>query len=301
MRQEVLRLVRSAASKRSDHNAPRLGASLAYYSLLSIAPLLILIVGICGIVFSKSTVEQDLLRQVQSLMGNAGAKTLETLIENARHTGSGIFATVIAFITLLFGASGVFNELRDSLNTIWEVPRRQSSGWRSMVWRRLVSFGMVLGLGFLLLMSLIASAALSVAERFFTSFVPLHTAIWSEAANFFASLAAIAILFALIFKFVPEDHIHWRDVTVGAAVTAILFAIGKALLALYLGTAGVGSTYGAAGSVVAFVVWVYYSAQIFFFGAIFTKVYADSYGPRARQQRQAKPMRAAASTLAGRT
>jgi membrane protein len=298
---QALKLVQSAASKWSAYNAPRLGASLAYYALLSMAPLLILMVAICGLVFNKNTAEQNLLRQIQALVGSSGAKALETLIESTHHMGSGVFATLIALLTLLFGASGVFIELRDSLNTIWEVPRRQSSGWRSIVWQRIVSFGMVLALGFLLLLSLIASAALTVAERFFAAFVPLHAAVWGEVANFVVSLAAIATLFGLIFKFVPDARICWRDVGVGAVVTAILFIIGKALLAVYLGTAGVGSAYGAAGSVVALVVWVYYSAQIFFFGAAITKVYADSYGSNARQQRPTKPLTATAASPVART
>lgn len=270
-------LLKETGSKWSGHNAPRLGAALAYYTLLSMAPLLILTVSICAVVF-KANAEMKLLSEAQGVVGSAGAKTLKMLIDNAHHPGAGILATLIALATLLFGASGVFVELRDSLNNIWDAPPPKSSSWQAFVKQRLVSFAMVLGLGALLLVSLVASAAMSVIATFFAGFVPVHTAILGEIANFLFSLAALAVLFGLIFKFVPDVPIDWRDVGIGAAFTAVLFTIGKGLLGLYLGTAGVGSTYGAAGSIVALVVWVYYSAQIFFFGAEFTRVYANSFG-----------------------
>lgn len=245
------------------------------------APLVILAVAICGLVFSKSTAEQGLLTQIRALTGYSGAETVRMLIDNAHRAGSGVVASSIALITLLFGASGVFVELRDSLNVIWDAPARQSSSWRDLVWQRLISFGMVLALGFLLVVSLIMSAALTILEKFFADVLPVHTAILSELASTVFSLTAIAVLFALIFKFVPDVPIDWRDVGIGAIATAIFFNVGKALLGFYLGTAGVGSTYGAAGSLVALVVWVYYSAQIFFFGAVFTRVYADTFGSRS--------------------
>jgi membrane protein len=271
-------LVKDAWSRWTSHNAPRLGASLAYYSLLSLAPLLVLMVTICSLVLTKATVEAQLITQVQALAGPRGASAVRMLIRNA-HTGSGgIFATLAAFGTLLVGASGVFVELRDSLNVIWDAPPKGFSSWRSVIWQRMVSFGMVLALGFLLLVSLILSAAVAVIEKFFFELVPFQIALISEAANFIVSLLAVGALFALIFKFVPDVPISWRDVSLGALATALLFSIGKGLLSLYLSTAAVGSTYGAAGSVVALVVWVYYSAQIFFFGATLTRAYADTYG-----------------------
>jgi membrane protein len=295
-RQQLWGLLQSSASRWSAHNAPRLGASLAYYGLLSMAPLLILIVFICGLVLNRNTAEQQLLEQVRSLTGPSGARTVSMLINNAHHVGSGIIAAAAALVTLLFGASGVFVDLRDSLNIIWDVPRRDSSTWRSVIMQRLVSFGMVIGLGILMLASLIMTAMVTVAENFFSGFLPAPTAWVSELANFLISLIAIAVLFGLIFKFVPDAPIAWRDVWIGAVATAILFDIGKALLAFYLGTAGIGSTYGAAGSVVALVVWVYYSAQIFFFGAIFTKVYAERFGSHARGQKSTPPLAASASS-----
>jgi membrane protein len=283
---ELTGLLKSAAAKWSGHDAPRLGAALAYYSLLSIAPLLILVVAMCGVVFTKSMAERQILQQIQNVAGYASAQTLETLIANAHHSQHGVLATVIALVTLLFGASGIFVELRASLNKIWDAPPRKSSGWRDWVWQRLVAFGMVLGFGFLLLGSLVLSAGLTFLQKLLGGFVPLHFAILSEIANHVLSLVAMTVLFGLVFKFMPDVPINWGDVTVGAVATAIFFEIGKALLALYLGTAGVGSTYGAAGSLVALVVWVYYSSQIFFFGAEFTRVYADRLGsPTTKKQR----------------
>lgn len=294
-RQALFRLLKYAALKWSDHDAPRLGASLAYYTLLAIAPLLVLVVAICGMVFKK-TAEHQLLSEVAAVAGYSSAKTVEILLENAHHA-HGVLATAVALLMLFFGASGVFVELRDSLNTIWDAPARTSSTWRNFIWQRLVSFGMVLALGCLLLMSLILSAAITIIEKFFGSLVPLHLAIVGEIANFFITLTAITVLFALVFKFVPEVPIHWRDVGIGAISTAVLFTAGKTVLAIYLGTAAVGSTYGAAGSLVALVVWVYYSAQLFLFGAVFTRVYADTLGSQAARKERAMAAQCAALAL----
>lgn len=278
-RATALDLIKSTATGWDKHNAPRLGAALAFYTLLSLAPLLVLVVAICGFFLSQTTAEQDILGQARQLVGRAGADTLKSVLTSAHHPKNGIIASFIAIATLLFGASGVFVELRDSLNTIWGA-KAARSGVRGYVMRRLATFGMVLGLGFLLLASLLTSAALGVGEKYFVQYVPMGTATVGEVMNVGVSLAAMAVLFALIFKFVPEVPVDWRDVGIGAIVTAVLFTIGRALLAFYLATAGVGSTYGAAGSLVALIVWVYYSAQIFLFGAIFTRVYAEYYGSR---------------------
>ncbi|MFL6352446.1 MAG: YihY/virulence factor BrkB family protein [Bryobacteraceae bacterium] len=271
-------LLKSAASNWSDHNASRLGAALAYYMLLSIAPLVILVVAVCGIVFSRAVAERQLVLQIRDLVGDTGANTVHMLLENARHAHSGILATVLGLSALLFGASGVFVQLRGSLNTIWDAPPRWSSLWRDLVWQRVVSFAMVLALALLLLTSLLISAGFTIAGKFFHELIPLHTVIKGQVLESVISFTAIWALFAVIFKFVPDVPIAWRDVGIGTGVTALLFTIGKFLLALYIGTAGVGSTYGAAGSLVALVVWVDYSAQIFFFGAEFTRAYADSFG-----------------------
>ena len=280
---DIKRLLTSTFTIWSEHNAPRLGAALAYYMLLSMAPLLILLVTICGLVLSESNARQQILEQATAIAGPSGEHAVSMLIQNASRPKTGIFASVVALITLLLGASGVFLELRDSLNTIWDVPEQKGSTIVKMIWQRLTAFGMVLGLGLLLLVSLLLSASIAIVENFFFGMIPVNVAILTEIANIVIPLAATTILFALIFKFVPDAPIVWRDVIFGAFVTAVLFSVGKALLAYYLGTVGVGSTYGAAGSLVAFVVWVYYSAQIFFFGAVFTKNYASFNGPPSKK------------------
>jgi membrane protein len=263
--------------KWNDYDAPRLGAALAYYTMLSMAPLMVLMVGICGLVFDRTSAERGLLIQVHQFTGTAGASTLAGLLENAHHRGSGILASTTALITLLLGASGMFVELRNSLNLIWGARTSSTSIW-GVFKERLASFGMVLGLGVLLLLSLVLSTCFTIIERLFSGLIPFHAVLWGETANMLITFFATAFLFGLIFRYVPDVKIAPGDVVTGALITAILFSIGKFLLALYLGTAGVGSTYGAAGSLIAFVVWVYYSAQIFLFGAIVTRVYADSLG-----------------------
>jgi membrane protein len=273
------RLLTATYSRWSAHNAPRMGAALAYYTLLSIAPLMILVVMVCGLVF-KSSAETGVLRQTAHVMGPAAAKTLKGILDNSHRVGTGIFATLVALVTLLFGASGVFMELRSALNGIWEVPPRVSAGWRGAVWQRLMSFAMVLALGILLLASLVLSAAFAVVQKFATGYLPLSAAITGEVLNFVLSTTALGVLFSLVFRYVPERRLSWTVVATGGAATAVLFSIGKSLLAIYLTTAAVGSTYGAAGSIVAFIVWVYYSAQIFLFGAAFTNVYAGSKARR---------------------
>jgi membrane protein len=276
-RPHIWHLLKKTASEWRARNAPRLGAALAYYTLLSVAPLLVFLVAVCGLAFGHTAAQHRLLGQVREIAGPEVARAFLAILRNARHASSGIFASAAALTAVLFGASGVFLELRESLNTIWDAPPRVSSSfWKDLIWQRLISFGMMLALGSLLLVSLVFSAALAVVLKFFSNYLPLRGAILGELANFAIPLIAISGFFALIYKFVPDVPIKWRDVTVGAIVTAILFQIGKALLALYLATAAVGSAYGAAGSLVAFVVWVYYSAQIFFFGAIFTHVYASA-------------------------
>jgi membrane protein len=275
-------LAKQTFDKWSEHRAPRLGASVAFYSLLSFAPLLVLVAAMAALVFDRNTAQNALMEQARQMIGDRGADTVKSLLASAQKPSSGIFASAIAFVALLFGASGVFSELRDALNTIWDAEPKEESGWLGMVKQKLFSFGMVLSVGFLLLVSLILSAALAVIGKFFGQLVPVPVPVL-ETINFLVSLTVITFLFALLFKFVPARSISWRNVRVGAILTALLFTIGKFLLGLYLGKAGVGSAYGAAGSLVAVIVWVYYSAQLFFFGAEFTRVYADAHAHAAPQ------------------
>ena len=277
---EALSLIGASASRWNAHNAPRLGASLAYYALLSLAPLSILLVAIAGLIFSRSAAESNLLQQLERVIGRSGAQTLRTVIDASHHPGSGAIAGIAAAGALFFGASGVFVELRNSLNLIWGAPEVPWS-WRGLITQRLVSFLTILILGGLLLLSLIVTAVLGVIGSFLGGLIPAGTVVSGEILNLLVSPVIIAVLFALIFKYVPDVPVAWRDVLGGAVITSILFSLGRTGLSFYLRTAGVGSAYGAAGSLVALVVWVYYSAQIFFFGAILTRIYAERHGSRA--------------------
>ena len=251
------------------HNAPRLGAALAFYTILSMAPLVVLVVAVVALVFGHSTAQDQILYQVREMIGDQGAEMVKTTIEHASKPSTGIFASIIGVLTLFFGASGVFIELRSALNTIWEVKEIDDVNLVGIVKQRFFSFGLVLAIGFLLLVSLVISAGLAAVGTFFGGLLPMPEFVLTG-LNFVLSFIAIAVLFALIFKYVPEKTLQWRQVWVGALVTAFLFSIGKLLIGLYLGKASIGSAYGAAGSLMVVIVWVYYSSQIFFFGAEFT-------------------------------
>ncbi|MDP9170708.1 MAG: YihY/virulence factor BrkB family protein [Acidobacteriota bacterium] len=253
----------------NEHEAPRLGAALAFYTILSLAPLVIIVTALVALAFGHTTAQDAVISQVKSMVGEEGGAAVQTMIEHAQKPATGVVASLVGVITLLFGASGVFGELRAALDKIWEVKDPNASGLWGLIRERVFSFGMVLGIGFLLLVSLFVSAALATAGKFFGGILPLPEFALS-AINFLVSLAGIAVCFALIFKYVPQARVEWKDVRLGAFVTALLFTIGKSLIGLYLGKAAVGSAYGAAGSVVVVIVWVYYSAMIFFFGAEFT-------------------------------
>jgi membrane protein len=278
----IISMLKETASKWSEHQAPRLGASVAFYSLLSFAPLLIMLVTLAGLVFDPQTTQKTLIDQARTTIGGRGADTVQALLTSAQKPSAGIVASIIAFITLLFGASGVFVELRDALNTIWETQPTNQGGIKGLLKDRLFSFGMVLSVGFLLLTFLVISAGLSFLGKYFGQIVPIPVSVL-EVINVLVSLAVITALFALMFKYVPAASIGWHDVMIGAVGTAVLFTIGKFLLGFYLGKASVGSAYGAAGSLVAVIVWIYYSAQIFFFGAEFTHVYAYHHDPNSHR------------------
>lgn len=264
-------------AKWNEHNAPRLAAALAYYSLLSLAPVVVVVVAIYGLAFTHGTAEKQFLNQVQMMLGYTGVNAIKALNDNLQHATNGTFAAILGGVLLVVGASSVFSELRDSLNTIWDAPP-ESGGVKEIVFRRIVSVALVVALGLLLLISVIVGVALHVVQTAVVQFLPADTAILGEIANLFISFLASAGLFALIFKVVPDVPIDWRDVGIGAVATAFLFTAGRALLALYFSKAAVGSAYGTAGSLVAFVVWIYYSAQIFLLGAVLTRVYARQYG-----------------------
>ncbi len=273
----------------SDHDAPRLGASVAFYSILSFAPLLVLITAIIGLVFGAQSAHGALVAEARQVIGDRGADTVESLLKSAQKPASGIFASVIALVTLLFGASGVFTELQEALNIMWDAPKKEASGFMGMVKQRLFSFGMVLSVAFLLLVSLLLSAGLAFLGHSFGQLVPVPPFLL-QIVDFLVSFVTVTVLFALMFKYVPSVQVAWREVIVGAIGTSLLFTIGKFLLGIYLGKASVGSTYGAAGSLVAVVVWIYYSAQIFFFGAEFTHQYAEAKRGQTAPGQQRAPV-----------
>lgn len=276
----VKSILGTSFSEWNRQNVPRLGASIAFYSLLSLAPLLLLAVSIVGIFFGHSAAQKGITDQLQSLIGPAAAKTAADFL-NSRHAEStGILSTIVSLITLLFSASGVLIELRDDLNSIWEVPVPQVSGLSMItgfIKQRLFSFAMVLAVGFLLVISLLASTFISGLAST-SSNVSTTEAVLLHIANILVSFLLVAAVFSAIYKVVPDVHIDWQDAATGGVVTSILFTIGKFLLGLYLGRASYSSMYGAAGSIVVVIAWVYYSAQIAYLGAEFTKVYAKTYG-----------------------
>jgi membrane protein len=273
----------------SKHKAPRLGASLAFYTLLSLTPLLLVVVAIVGLVFGHQAAEQQIVQQVQMLVGTQGAKAIQAVLQGSHNTTHGVIATAVGIITLLFGASGVLIELQDALNTIWEVPTPALAGWRKItgfIKQRLFSFA----IGFLLVVSLAVSAWIAAIGALSASIVPGEE-ILLHVLNALISFIVITGLFAAIYKIMPDVRIEWRDVILGGAATSLLFTLGKFALGIYLGKASIASTYGAAASIVVLVIWVYYSGQIFFFGAELTRTFANRYGsqPNLHPERMVKP------------
>ena len=259
-----------------DHEGPRLAASLSFYSLLSLAPLVILTIAMASLAFGRSEAQEVLIHEVRDFMGSAGVRTVQMVLEHGVEPQGGGVASLIGVIILFLGASSVFGELQSALNKIWDVVKAPAdTGLLSLIESRLVSFALVLGFGFLLLVSLVFSAALAAFGRLLSAHLSLPTALLA-ATNAVVSFAGIFVLIALILRYVPDVRLRWRDVWQGALATAVLFLIGKALLALYLGTTAVASAYGAAGSLIVVILWVYYSAMIFYFGAEFTRVRAGA-------------------------
>ena len=270
-------LVKETFTRWSNHKASRLGAALAYYSVFSLGPLLVVVVAIAGLVFGDEAVRGELTGQLRGLLGETGAQGIEAMLAGAAKPSEGVVATVLGMATLLFAAIGVVVQLKDALNTIWEVEARKVSGVWSFIRTYIVSLGGVLALGFLLLMSLVITSALAAAGKYFAAYIP-EAAL--QIVGFGASFAIITLLFAMMFKWLPDADVRWNDVWLGAVVTAALFEAGKFLIGLYIGKQGLESTFGAAASIVVVLIWVYYSAQLLLLGAEFTRVYADWYGSR---------------------
>jgi membrane protein len=276
----VWSLLRETVFEWYEDRAPRLGAALAFYTVFALAPGLIVIIALAALLLGHEAAQGQIIDQVQDLIGVAGAQAIQAAIESARSAGS-LVATGLGVLTLLFGLWGVFGELQDALNTIWGVTARPWRGVIGAVKERFWSFAMVVGIGFLLLVSLAGSAWLAAVGKFFAQSSPLPVAVM-ETANALLSFVTITLMFAVIYKLLPDVKITWQNVWVGAAVTALLFTIGKSLIGLYLGRSTVASVYGAAGSLIVILLWIYYSAQVVFFGAEFTKVYSRHFGTRVR-------------------
>ena len=264
----------------SDDYVPSMGAALAYYTLFSLAPLLLIVIAVAGLVFGQDAARGEIEAQLRSLMGEGSALAVQEMLTSVRKPAEGVTATIIGVCLLLIGATTVFGELQDTLNRIWKVPARSKvGGWIHLVRSRVLSFGMVMALGFLLVVSLVFSAALAVAGRWWG---PLfgEWQLLATVADSLSSFVVVAILFAFIYKTMPTVQIKWGDVWVGAVVTALLFTLGKSVIGLYIGRSGVVTGFGAAGSLVVVMLWVYYSAQIFLIGAEFTWIYANTFGSR---------------------
>ncbi|HEV2453975.1 MAG TPA: YihY/virulence factor BrkB family protein [Verrucomicrobiae bacterium] len=263
-----------------DANASAMGAAVAFYTIFAIAPLFILVLALAGLMFGREAAQHELFGEIQNLIGKSGAQSVQSILAAADQPKANLIATIIGFITLFIGASSVFMQLQQALNAIWNV-RIKAGGLRGFLKYRIVSFVALLGIGFLLLVSLIISAGLDAIDKWIGGIVPAHIFIW-HLIDFLASMGIITLLFAMIFKMLPDVRIAWHDVWIGSLITALLFTIGKFLLGAYLGRSSLSSAYGAVGSFVVVLLWVYYSAQILLLGAAFVRVYADRYGSCSR-------------------
>ena len=261
-----------------------LGAALAYYTMFAMAPLLILVIAVAGLALGRAAAQGEIVAQISGLMGPEGAKMIEDMIVRASSPASGITATLVSIGTMTLGATGVFGQLQSSLNEIFGGEPRYGTGIRGILLQRLLHFGMIIAIGFLLLVSLVLSAVVAALHGYLETYVPVLAAVlpW---LNFAISFVVVTGLFAIIYKVLPDVRLAWRDVWLGAVVTALLFTVGKSVIGFYLGRASTTSVYGAAGSLVLVLLWIYYSAQILFLGAEFTEVYSRRYGSRPDRER----------------
>jgi len=270
-------LARETVSSWSDDYAASMGAALAYYTMFSIAPLLLIVISLAGLFFGEQAARGEILDQLEGLMGVEGAHAVQALLASVNEPKAGILATLFGVGALVVGATTVIGELQNALDRIWRAPRRTDQGGiAKWIHSRLTSLGMIMGIGFLLMVSLLASAALAAVQRWFGRWIALGGL--ASAVDFVVSFGFITVAFAMIYKLVPRVRVEWRDVWIGAVVTSLLFTVGKMAIGLYIGRSAVASTFGAAASLVAMVVWVYWSAQIFLLGAEFTWVYARRCG-----------------------
>jgi len=283
---QVWQLAKHAFVAWQEDYAPSMGAALAYYTLFSIAPLLLIILAVAGFFFGPDAVRGEIFAQLSTLVGRHVAQAIEALLASAARPAEGIIATIAGIVTMIIGATTAFAELQNDLDRIWRAPAAdKGGGLGSLVRSRLLSFGMILGIAFLMVVSLVFSAAAAALGKWWAPLFGGWRAI-AYVMDIVVNLFVLTLLFAMIYKIMPRVKIRWHDVWIGAAVTALLFTIGKVLIGLYIGRSGVASAYGAAASLVVVMVWVYYSAQIFLLGAEFTWVYAHAYGSRSGRARE---------------
>ena len=289
-------LTRDAFFQWIDDNPFQMGAALAYYTLFSIAPLLLIAIAVAGSVFGREASQDQIIGAIEDLVGFQSASALQAMIESAgERPDSGVFATAAGMLLLLLGAVGVVGQLQDSLNTIWRVGSKTGRGIMGVVQDRLISYSMVLGVGFLLVVSLVVSAVLTAVSGIVSGFLTIDAAT-AHSLDLIVSFALITLLFSVIYKYVPDVRIAWRDVWIGAATTSLLFSVGKLLIGFYLGHSTATSIYGAAGSLVTLLLWVYYSSLMFFFGAEVTQVYATRYGSKVTSPENAQRYRPASES-----
>jgi len=285
----IISLLKETIVEWNKDKVARIAAALAYYTMFSLAPLLIIVIAIAGSVFGEDAARNEIVAQIEGLVGRDGAEFIQTAIENASQPAEGTVASVISVVVLLFGATGLFAELQDALNTVWEVKPKPEQGLLNVVRNRFLSFAMILGIGFLLLVSLVLSAALSGVVNFFGNWFPFLSS-FLQLFSFVFGFIVTTFLFAAIYKILPDVKITWSDVWIGAIITSFLFSIGRFLLGQYLGNSSFGSVYGAAGSLVVVLAWVFYAAQILLLGAEFTQVYARRFGSGITPAENAVPL-----------
>lgn len=281
----IFDLFRDAFKSWGEDKASRLGASLAYYTIFSIGPLLLIAIAVASIVFQNA--QDQIVGTIAGVVGQSGANVIKDTIQNANKGGANIIAIIIGAVTLVLGASGVFGQLKDALNTIWEVRIKPGQSFLTTIRQQFLSFTMVLGTGFLLLVSLVINAAVAALGDFINSVLPGGQLV-GQIISFVLTFVVVTLMFALLFKFLPDVQIKWSDVWIGAAITALLFALGQFALGLYLSLGNVGSAFGATGSLVVVLVWIYYSAQILLFGAEFTQIYTNRYGSHIEPSKNAE-------------
>lgn len=286
----ALDLGRKAVSAYIDDYAPSMGAAIAYYTMFSLAPLLVIVIAVAGTIFGAEAVQGQIVAQIGGLIGNEGALFVQRLVRSASDTGKGLVASLVSLGVLVIGATTVFAELQHALDRIWHVPKSQTpSGIWALLRARLLSFGLILGLAFLLMVSLVVSTAVAALGKWTRGVMP-GWEVMLQSLNTIASVSISTVLFTMIFKLMPSTRIAWRDVWIGGLVTAVLFEVGKLLIGLYLGKSAMTESFAAAGSLVVLLAWVYYAAQIFLLGAAFTKVYADEHGSlKAETQTESPP------------